>query len=290
MFGLVGMATLRVGCAVSEKQPWKDVPEATGVIESEFVWPALLGEQVLPYRTLDPELFVVPLTPRGDLLTGDDSRIDRYPGLAAWMRQVEPIWDKLSGGRMSLTERFDYMKGLTQQVPSAGQRVVYAKAGMHVAAALVTNDRVLIDHTLYWGAVASAGEGRYLVAILNSPSLTELVRPLMSYGKDERHIDKHVWKLPIPAYDPADPVHQRITELAAKLEAELHQIELTSDYFVTSRKHLRAAIAASPTGRTLDRLVRQLVDPDHVPADPDGENNPAPDPTALARMFHRVAG
>jgi HEAT repeats/PBS lyase HEAT-like repeat len=33
-------------------------------------------------------------------------------------------------------------------------------------------------------------------AILNSATVTELVRPFMSYGKDERHFDKHIWQRP----------------------------------------------------------------------------------------------
>ena len=40
--------------------------------------------------------------------------------------------------------------------------------------------------------------------ILNAATITELVRPFMSYGKDERHFDKHIWQLPVPLYDPTD--------------------------------------------------------------------------------------
>lgn len=75
---------------------------------------------------------------------------------------------------------------------------------MHVAAAVVTDPAAIIDHSLYWAPISSPDEGLYLCAILNSPVLTTLVRPLMSYGKDERHVDKYVWKLPIPLYDPTN--------------------------------------------------------------------------------------
>jgi len=278
-----GRLNVRSKRSASEKEPWKDLPDLTGVVESEFVWSTLLGEHVLPFRTLEPNLFVIPVTTRGTVLSESTPAIDGYPGLAAWVRQAEDQWTGHGSSSMSLAEQIDYMGKLHQQVPPAAQRVVYAKAGMHVAAALVTDPRILIDHTLYWGSVASAAEGRYLVGILNSPSLTELVRPLMAYGKDERHIDKHVWKLPIPAYDPADPVHQQITELAEQLEVELAQAPLRSDYFVTSRRQLRSAIASSAAGQALDQLVRQLIDPDHATSlsasAADGTPPPAPDPT-----------
>jgi len=259
-----GRLNVRSKRSATEKEPWKDLPDLTGVVESEFVWPTLLGEHVLPFRTLEPDLFVIPVTTRGTVLNGSSPAIDGYPGLAAWVRQAEMQWYVHGGSSLSLAEQIDYMGKLHQQVPPAAQRVVYAKAGMHVAAALVTDPRILIDHKLYWGAVSSATEGRYLVGILNSPSLTELVQPLMSYGKDERDIDKHVWKLPIPAYDSADPIHQRIVELAEQLEVELLQAPMGASYFVTSRRQLRAAITSSAAGQALDRLVRQLVDPDHA--------------------------
>ncbi|WP_114906501.1 hypothetical protein [Ornithinimicrobium murale] len=178
------------------------MPNISGSVETEFIWPTLLGEHVLPFRNQDPDLFVVPLTSQGTLLSGEHQRIDAYPGLADWTRRTEEIWRTRSTGKMTLTEQIDHMSKLTQQVPPPQLRVVYAKAGMHVSAAVVTNPRVIIDHTLYWSAVATLAEGRFLMGILNAPVLTALVRPLMSYGKDERHIDKHVWKLPIPTFDP----------------------------------------------------------------------------------------
>ena len=59
----------------------------------------------------------------------------------------------------------------------------------------------MIEHKLYWGTVSNRDEGYFLCADINRPELTQLVRPLMSYGKDERHIDEQVWKLPVPTYD-----------------------------------------------------------------------------------------
>jgi hypothetical protein len=59
---------------------------------------------------------------------------------------------------------------------------------MHLVAARVTNRRAVIDHKLYWATAALTAEALYLCAILNSPLFTELARPFMSYGKDERDL------------------------------------------------------------------------------------------------------
>jgi SAM-dependent methyltransferase len=247
--------------SATEKAPWKHLPDLTGVVESEFVWPVLLGENLVPFRILEPELFVLPLRPSlGGLMGTDHLRIDAYPGLAAWARQVEALWAEHSGAKMPLVEQIDYRGKLSQQVPVLRLRVAYAKAGMHVAAALVESDRALIDHTLYWAAVTTESEGHYLVGILNSPSLTELVRPYMSYGKDERHIDKHVWKLPIPTYDPDNEVHAEISLLSRELAREIAAQEFRSTNFVTIRRDLRTSVAETTHGRRIDELVVELLE------------------------------
>lgn len=134
-------------------------------------------------------------------------------------------------------------------------------AGMHVSAALVDIPNAVIDHVLYWGTVASREEGMYLCAILNTAALTEIVRPLMSYGKDERHIDKAVWQLPIPAFDSADPTHARLAELGAAEAARVAALGLDeSKNFVKLRQVVRSVLADSPDAEELDLLVRLLLE------------------------------
>ena len=60
-------------------------------------------------------------------------------------------------------------------------------------AAKLDNPRAIVTHGLYWAAVTSNAEAAYLCAVLNAPVTTEMTRPLMSYGKDERDIHRHVW-------------------------------------------------------------------------------------------------
>lgn len=269
-----GSVSVRSKRSVSEKKPWKDLADLIGTVETEFVWPTVLGEQIIPYRMLPVEDFVIPLTSRGDILTGEDPRIDAYPGLAKWTRAAESMWTEHRQSKMTLAQQIDHMRKLTHQMPPAAIRVVYAKAGMHVAAALVIDPRAVIDHKLYWAAVASQAEGRYLVGILNSPALTDLVRPLMSYGKDERDIDKHVWKLPIPAYDRTNATHVEIARLSGHLAEEIADQTFTTDNFVTIRRTLRKFLISSKAGRELNELIIQLLNidaPAEVAVSEDGD-------------------
>lgn len=255
----MGHATIKSRRSAAEKKPWKELPALTGAVERQFLWPTVLGEHILQFRQLAPETFVLPLTGKGKLLKTDGDRISAYPGLDSWMRTAEALWQEHGDSRLSLTEQIDHMRKLTQQLPVSPVRVAYAASGMHLSAALVTDPRAVIEHGAYWGAVTSEGEGHYLVGILNTPTLTELVRPLMSYGKDERHIDKAVWRLPIPAYDYGNPLHRQIVEVTREMTEALAAMEWRSSYFVTIRQDIRAWMLADERGRKLDNLVRELL-------------------------------
>lgn len=244
----------------TEKAPWKNLPGVNGAVENEFLYPVLLGESILPYRVLPPRTVVLPLEGR-TLMGSQHPDLDLHPGLADWWRSVERLWNtNRASERLTLLEQLDFRRKLTAQLPATPLRLVYAKAGMHVSAALVDNDSAVIDHKLYWGAVASREEGMYLCAILNTAALTNLVRPLMSYGKDERDIDKVLWKLPIPLYDPAAAEHRRLAELGA-MEAERIKalnVDETSN-FVTLRRIVRNTLITSPHAEEFDQLVTVML-------------------------------
>ena len=255
-----GRRAVRSQRSSTEKAPWKDLPDLIGVVESEFVRPVLLGENILPYRVLPPREAVLPLI--GDRLISESaSDLDFYPGMADWWQTAQDQWEAhRRSSRLTLLEQLDFRRKLSDQLPGTELRLVYSKAGMHVVAALVENRNAIIDHTLYWGTVTSHEEGMYLCAILNSAVLTELVRPLMSYGKDERHVDKHLWKLPIPVYNAANPVHKRLAELGAAEADLVRQLDIDEHgNFVALRRHVRAALAAGPHAQEIEELVTELL-------------------------------
>jgi type I restriction-modification system DNA methylase subunit len=254
-----GKVSIKSKRSAAEKKPWKDLPAMTGSVERQFLWPTVLGEHILQFRLLPPDMFVLPLSGRGQVMKTDGDQISAFSGVDSWMRSADALWREHGDSRLTLTEQIDHMRKLTHQLPVPTVRVAYAASGMHLSAALVTDQRAVIEHGAYWATVSSVNEGHYLVGILNTPTLTELVRPLMSYGKDERHIDKAVWRLPIPAFDHSNPLHARIVEVAKALTSDLAEREWRSDYFVTIRQDVRAWMLGNESGRELDNLVRELL-------------------------------
>jgi len=255
-----GRQNVRSARSSTEKMPWKELPSLEGVVETEFIRPALLGESILPFRVLTPKYAVLPLE-TAELLDGEHPHLDRYPGLADWWRRAEQLWlYHRSSDRLTLRERLDFRRGLTDQFPIPPLRIAYGASGMHVVAALVENPAALCEHSLYWGTVTSRAEGLYLCSILNSPPIADLVRPLMAYSKDERHIDKHIWKLPIPLFDSHNPTHRRLSDLGEHCTDLVAALELgDSGNFVTLRRRIRSALAADPTAIEINELVLDLL-------------------------------
>jgi hypothetical protein len=256
-------ALIRSTRTALEKPPWRDLPPLEGRVETEFIMPVYMGEHVLPHRTLPPAQGVIPWDQgqRRLLRPNDDPRLDSYPLLAKWWRRVATVWNEhRSSERLSIVEQLDYHGKLSGQYPLRPLRVVYAASGMHLCAARIEHHRAVMSHSLYWSWVDSVEEARYLCAILNASCVTELVRPYMSYGKDERHIDKHVWKLPIPKFDPKDREHMKLAKQAALVEAAIAELELDDDlHFAARRRHIREFLADHPSAKQIEEFVAKLL-------------------------------
>jgi SAM-dependent methyltransferase len=244
----------------NDKRPWKDLPALEGVVETEFIRPVLLGESVIPFRIASTFEAVLPRD-RDGLMDGQSDRLDAYEGLAAWWRRAEAIWEQhRSSDRLTLLQRLDYQHTFEQQFPIQPERIVYASSGMHLVASRVKDRRAVIEHSLYWATAASTAEAQYLCAVLNSATFTELVRPFMSYGKDERHFDKHIWQMPVPLYDPSDDLHSRLSSRGAELEAAIGKLEIVPGrHFAAVRRDIRGFIAESESGRDVEALVEELL-------------------------------
>jgi hypothetical protein len=252
----------------NEKKPWNTLRSLHGVVEKQFLRPTLVGDSVLPFRLRDPYQAVIPWDGTSlEKTTGD--RLDFYPGLADWWQQACELWEtnKTSGSRLSLLGQLDYRHKLRDQLPASAVRVVYTKSGMYLAATVVRDPSVVIDHKLYWASAASEDEAKYLTAILNSTALLEVVQPLQARGEhNPRDFDKYVWQAAIPLYESANPLHQQLVqigELAAKVAAT---VELPNQSFQALRRRVRTALAQADELAEWDAVVRRVLGgPDNEP-------------------------
>ena len=82
----------------------------------------------------------------------------------------------------------------------------------------------------------------------------------MSYGKDERDIDKYIWKLPIPMFDPDDRAHAHLAELGRQAGEAIAALELDdSKHFSAMRRAVRAWLEESKIGQAIEAKVEKLL-------------------------------
>jgi len=162
---------------------------------------------------------------------------------------------------MSLLEQFDYYGKLTAQLPPPPLRVVYAASGTWPAAAILRAREALADTKIYWAPAGSMDEARYLVAVLNSETARRRVASLQSRGQwGARDFHKLMLDLPIPRFDPRDPLHKRLAKAGARAESVAASVRLRDgEHFTRARRRIRDALAADGVAAEIDRLVVALL-------------------------------
>ena len=186
---------------------------------------------------------------------------------------ISGLWEenKSTANKLDLTGQINYLRKLSAQLDWQQDhevrpiRIAYTEAGQ-ATAALIYGDDALIDYTLFWITCKNMQEANYLLAIINSQTLYDAVIPLMAKGQfGARHLQKHLWKLPIPEFDPRNRRHVAIAkagEAAAqgaarqleKLREERERVTVT-----VARRELRRWLRESPEGKAVERGVGRLL-------------------------------
>ena len=266
-----------------DKAPWRDL-DLTAIteqtIESRHIYDVHLGETVVPYATLEPLKALLPVK-RGEYEIPSDSGGPGGIRLGGLERRMRGRWQTISGlwesekaraNKLNLSGRMDYHRELSSQLEwrqgNGGRpvRVVYAASG-EPTAALLSDDDTIADYTLFWIACKDMQEANYLLAIINSDALYEAVQPLMAKGQfGARHLQKHLWKLPIPEFDAGDFQHQAVAEAGswAILEADHWLAELRQQYgnqltVTIARRELRKRLRNSSVGAVVEGAVENLL-------------------------------
>ncbi len=267
-----------------DKKPWRDL-DLTAItqqtVEASHLFDVHLGETLAPYVTLNPLKALLPLKRTDPLMaiSADAAGVGgiRLGGLERRMRErwrtVSGLWEqnKSTNNRLDLLGQLDYYGKLSAQLEWRREpggrpvRVVYNQSGAPTAA-LLEDGAAIVDHLLYWVACKDAQEAHYLLAIINSQVLYDAVVSLMPKGQfGARHLHKHLWKLPIPEFDPGDPLHAAISDAgqsaaqgAARELATLRQNR--SRLTVTiARRELRKWLRESEEGKAVEEAVTELL-------------------------------
>ena len=246
-----------------EKEPWKSKPSWSATLPSRYIFDVHLGSTIVPFQLLQPWRSVLPIS--GQQLMSEQDITNTDPGLRQWWRSAEQTWEanKTRQSKLSLMDNLDYQSKLSKQLSVVKHRVVYTASGNTLAAARLTDPRVVIEHALYWLPTSGEAEAKYLTAVLNAPITTQLVSIYQSRGLfGGRHIDKNVWRLPIPKYNVDNPLHRELVELATKAEQISAGVDAEACGFQKHRSLVREALTEAGITEPLDKAVKALLGED----------------------------
>ena len=275
--------TLNPRRGAQDKEPWRSLnleEITTQTVELEHVYDLHLGETLVPYATLSPLKAVLPWRATDGQIPADDSDVGgiRMGGLERRMRDrwrtVSRLWDenKTTANKLNLLEQLDYYGKLTAQLEwrqypePRPVRVVYGGWGVPTAA-LLGDANAIVDYKLFWVTCKDHVEGNYLLAIINSDVLFDRVTPFMSKGQyGARDLQKHLWKLPIPQFNPANPLHTEVSEAGQaameSVEEQLERLRHERDRVTVTiaRREIRRSLRQSDAGKAVEEAVRRLLD------------------------------
>ena len=216
------------------KMPYKAV-HFEAPIEAGFLYATLLSTDLLPFGHLDFRPVVLPLIVEAEgyrLLSAEQARAEGYMRLREWLERAQATWAEMRKEKAKKADALtwlNYRGKLTEQNPKARYVVLYSRSASFLCAAALRTKRlsygvggqeVALQHFVAVDATYSfqtnnGREAAYLVAILNSPTVDMLIKPMQARGLwGPRDIHKKVWELPIPKFDPRDKTHPRLAEIA----------------------------------------------------------------------------
>lgn len=258
--------------AALAKKPYDDVC-LSGLVEGRFIYSTVLGRHILPFAIENPATVVLPIHESNgslDAIKAETMQAEGYREFAKWMSSAEKLWNMKradKADKQTAYERLAYQGGLSAQNLSYRFLMLYNAEGTNVSAALF--DRIahplplVVEHTVYWAALANEDEGNYLSAILNSEVVNLAIKPFQAIGLlGERHIQKKLLELPIPTFDHEDAKHLELSELGTNARSKTAMAIKSSGFPAGSslakqrafiRAHLESDIAK------IDKLVAKLL-------------------------------
>jgi hypothetical protein len=233
-----------------------------GNLESPYIFTTLLSKYLYPFGFQKLNTVALPLVLEDDKLKfiWGMEFVERDTLWAKdWFEAAEAKWNELKkeDSKMTLLERWDYQRTLTNQNIKAPYKLLYNASGTNIAACVMNIPETdlsvynlpsmgfIIDVKTYYSDMPTLDEAHYLCAILNAPCVNEAIKAYQSQGLfGERDIHRTPFEAcAIPPFDPQNADHLEL----ARLSKEAHEATL----FIRTAENIKGGIAG------LRRLARE---------------------------------
>jgi len=263
------------------KKEYEEV-EVEGQVEAKFLYAVATGSELVSFGTLDLPTAVLPAEPdsgRYRILTSDEAETKGFSGLKKWLQKAEAIWAEKRGEkarRMDVYNWLNYANKLTEQSSKLRFKVLYNTSGTYLVSCLIRNEAkqikiddapirltgVLAEATTYTYDTDNEEDALYLTALLNSPIIDKLIKPMQARGLfGERHIHKKVLELPLPKYNKKNELHRKLIELARTCIQKVSKVlpELAQKYASIGKIRQEVKEAIQVELSEIDRIVREIL-------------------------------
>jgi N-6 DNA Methylase len=255
------------------KREWKVKVE--GKVEKDFLFGTVLAKDLIPFAVRKLCLTMLPIREDSHhqikMTSALDALGEGFPYAHDCFVRVEKIWNKRRKDKdLTWHDRLNYSKLLTNQELHAKFIVLYNKSGTNISAAMLAPAETkhigklslrgfLADHVTYRYYASSEDEAHYLVGILNSTVVNEIIKPYQSQGLlGERDIHRRPFEAcPIPIFDAKNPLHLKIADIAKECREQLLPVvRKMKSPVATARADARKLVRGKLN--QLDELVRKL--------------------------------
>lgn len=253
-----------------------------GSVENPFLYVTLTGSEIVPFGHLPFLLVVLPARParkKYAIINMPTAKSQGLVGVGEWLSKAEKVWKEKRGvkeSKLTIYQRLDYAKGLTDQDPDARFKVLYLTSGTHLASCVVDQTQkieievdgaklplqgFIADTKTYYYETNDKNEAYFLTSCFNSSVIDSLVKPMQSGGLlGPRDFHKKVLEFSIREYDPNNAAHRRLTELGKRCSEKVEQILPTLTHYKSIAKirgEIRKALAKEL--QEIDELVERIL-------------------------------
>ena len=241
----------------ARQEKWKRLKNQVGSVPNEWVWPCIMGQDILPFCTPSSTKCIIPMTSDGKWV--DTKSTNKY-----W-KDATALYRQYCGTGKStpktLEECLNYNAKLTSQFKFDGvNQIVYNSSGNRLCAALLPAKKHkyvnLIEHSAYRVPCASKSEAYFLIAVLNSDAIHVALR----WSKESsRHFDTKFWKkIPIPRYDSNNLYHKKLKRYGEDaVKKSLTMFDGSTGW--TAREHILEELRKDGILGKIDRCVKNIL-------------------------------
>lgn len=273
--GPINRQTSQIRYLVSDAKKLKDFALPSCVVTDRFVFDVLMSNHLTPFDVVRPAKGLLPIE------KADDGRWVPVPDTSiATSAATRAIFAKVFNALGTTVKSADYFAMLdsnrrkltSQMLPEEGWIVFMGAGGDYVCAAYedaasYKAGKLVVDQTLYWTAVGSEDEAAYLVGLLNSEAVNDVIKEFQPRGQFGA---RHVHTLPVgvtPKFDPDDAAHADVVVKTrslltqwsnAKANPAVAEMLDPNKSLAQRRRKLRQAIQALPAYADYAMACRNL--------------------------------